>query len=214
MPPDRLEGDPGAEGTCADAVAELLDALAVGRVGVLAQSLGAPFALAFAHCHPDRVHHLGLVGPIGPLDRPGARAGVDRFTRTVFTLARRAPLLLEGLFRLLRRRVQRDPERAAERFAGEGIAVPTTIWAAGTDTVHPPRWHATSLGASRRHGWCSSPTGACSTSSSAARRACARSHHPARRQSHERSPHSAAASEPGPPVREPRRKRPPPMQWL
>ncbi len=170
----------------AEVLVELLDAFRIDRVGVLAQSLGAPFGLALAHAHPGRVHHLGLVGPIGPLDHPGAREGMDRFTRTVFTLARRAPMLLEGVFRLMRRRVGRDPDRAAERFARlrpapdqqvmrreevwpilvehfpelwaspdaaraefrlvarpwgfdvAEITVPTTIWAAGTDTVHPP----------------------------------------------------------------------------
>jgi pimeloyl-ACP methyl ester carboxylesterase len=45
---------------------------------VLAQSLGAPFALALAHRHPDRVDELGLVGPIGPLDVEGAREWMDR----------------------------------------------------------------------------------------------------------------------------------------
>jgi pimeloyl-ACP methyl ester carboxylesterase len=176
---------PGLLG-CADTLVDVLDVLALGRVGVLAQSLGAPFALALARAAPDRVRHLGLIGPIGPLDTPGACDGMDRTTRTVFALARRAPLLLEGPFRLMRRSVERDPERAADRFARlrpiedqeimrrptvwptlvehfpelwaspaavrrefaavarpwgfevGSITVPTTIWAAVTDTVHPP----------------------------------------------------------------------------
>jgi pimeloyl-ACP methyl ester carboxylesterase len=171
---------------CADDLVALLDRLDIDRVGVLAQSLGAPFGLALAYGHPDRVHRLGLVGPIGPMDRSGVLAGMDGPTRTVSTLARRAPWLLEPLFGLIGRQVRRDPARAADRLARArsaadqqvmrrsdvwpvlvdhlptlwaspaaarrefatvagpwgfeltGVAVPTTIWAAASDTAHPP----------------------------------------------------------------------------
>jgi pimeloyl-ACP methyl ester carboxylesterase len=121
--PDR----PGFRGSTPDpqptivgaaaAVAELVRSFSARPVGVLAQSLGAPFGMALAHGHPEVVHHLGLVGPIGPLDRRGATAGMDRPSRTVFGLARRAPFVLELLFRGMRRQVGRDVDRAADRFA-------------------------------------------------------------------------------------------------
>jgi pimeloyl-ACP methyl ester carboxylesterase len=100
----------------ADAITDLIDRLEIERVSVLAPSLGAPFALAQAHRHPDRLDGLGLVGPIGPLDVEGACEGMDRLTRMLLLLARRAPLVLEGIFRSIRWQVDRDPEKAAERF--------------------------------------------------------------------------------------------------
>lgn len=86
----------------ADAITDLIDRLQIERASVLAQSLGAPFALALAHRHPDRLDGLGLVGPIGPLDVEGACEGMDRPTRMLLLLARRAPLVLDAIFRSIR----------------------------------------------------------------------------------------------------------------
>lgn len=52
--------------TVADLVA-LLDALGLDRVAVLAWSAGAPFAVALAVAHPERVTAVGLTAPAVPI---------------------------------------------------------------------------------------------------------------------------------------------------
>lgn len=51
-------------------VAALADALGLKRFGLLGVSGGAPFALACAAAHPERVGLLSLVCPLGPLGEP------------------------------------------------------------------------------------------------------------------------------------------------
>jgi pimeloyl-ACP methyl ester carboxylesterase len=56
-------------------IADLADALGVGRFGVAGVSGGAPYAVACAALLPDRVTALGLVSPVGPVagaEKPAA----------------------------------------------------------------------------------------------------------------------------------------------
>ena len=53
-----------------DDAEQVLDALGVGRVGLLALSAGFPFALALARAVPDRVHRVAAVGASPPPDVP------------------------------------------------------------------------------------------------------------------------------------------------
>lgn len=71
--------DPAATPTSvADDHAELLDALGVERVHVVAWSAGSIFATAFAGAHPDRVVDVTLIAPLIPADAyatPGVTEG-------------------------------------------------------------------------------------------------------------------------------------------
>lgn len=53
--------------TVADDLAGLVDRLDINCVGVLATSAGAPFAVALAACHPDRVGGVALAAPLVPV---------------------------------------------------------------------------------------------------------------------------------------------------
>jgi pimeloyl-ACP methyl ester carboxylesterase len=50
----------------ADDMASLCDALGLGRAAVAGVSGGAPFAVAMAAVHPERVSAMALVSPVGP----------------------------------------------------------------------------------------------------------------------------------------------------
>jgi pimeloyl-ACP methyl ester carboxylesterase len=112
----RSTARPGRSFTdvAADIVA-LADHLGAGRVGVVAQSGGTPYALALAAAAPDRVAALALVGPIVPLGDPGALDDVGGPMRGLFVLARRAPFLLRPALALGSRQARRDPEKVARR---------------------------------------------------------------------------------------------------
>jgi pimeloyl-ACP methyl ester carboxylesterase len=99
--------------TFADDLGILTEHLGLDRFGVWCQSGGSPFALAAAYRMPGRIHHLGMVGAIGPLDAPRATEGMSRAVRFTFWSARRAPLLVEWEFRVLAALHRRSPERAA-----------------------------------------------------------------------------------------------------
>ena len=59
-----------------DRVARLLDALAIERAAVVAQSMGGRIAVELARRHPDRVTRLALFGPVGFGELPPQKAFV------------------------------------------------------------------------------------------------------------------------------------------
>jgi pimeloyl-ACP methyl ester carboxylesterase len=77
-------------------VAELADRLGLERFAVLGCSGGGPFAVAAAYALPDRVHTLGLLCPMGPLELPQVVAGLGPLYRHVFRLGR-LETLVQGL---------------------------------------------------------------------------------------------------------------------
>jgi pimeloyl-ACP methyl ester carboxylesterase len=95
-------------------VAELADAMGLGRFAVMGHSVGAAYAAACATALPDRVTAAALVSPIIPLDSQGAvdelgkpeqwRLARDRpralrvSIRIVFGIARVAPNLARRIF--------------------------------------------------------------------------------------------------------------------
>ncbi len=87
-------------GIAAD-VAGLADALGLRRFGVLGWSVGGPYALACANPLRERISAIGTMAGAGPLDRPGARAGLAKSDRRMLDLAlrhpRRASLRLRGM---------------------------------------------------------------------------------------------------------------------
>ncbi|MDP8928363.1 MAG: alpha/beta hydrolase [Actinomycetota bacterium] len=100
----------------AEDVVALTDAIGVHRFGLLAISGGGVYACATAWRWPDRVTVLGLFSVIGPLDVPGATQGMNRFVRTTYGLARRAPWLLRPIVRSLATSANRAPEKATARM--------------------------------------------------------------------------------------------------
>lgn len=89
----------------ADALASLLDALAVPRALIAAISAGGPVALHFALRHPDRCAGLVLVSAAsGRMPIPPGAAGKLRLMRLLASLP--------GVPAWLRRRSARDPVRA------------------------------------------------------------------------------------------------------
>jgi pimeloyl-ACP methyl ester carboxylesterase len=97
-------------------VAELADALGVTTFAVLGSSGGAPFAVACAAMLPDRVRVVGLLGAVAPPDAPGIMHALSRPMRVMLRLARHAPPLLRGLFRLNLRAIRRGGATASRRM--------------------------------------------------------------------------------------------------
>lgn len=91
--------DPQPERTLLDwptDVAALADALGLERFAVLGCSGGGPFAVACAYALPERVHSLGLLCPMGPLELPEVAAALKPLHRAVYPLGR-----FEALVRVL-----------------------------------------------------------------------------------------------------------------
>jgi pimeloyl-ACP methyl ester carboxylesterase len=105
--PDRPgigRSDPKARldvGETAADVAELADALGIGRFGVLGYSGGGPYALAAAARLPERVRVVGLMAAAGPLDRPGARTGLTRSDLLLLGLSSRRPRAAHVVLRVV-----------------------------------------------------------------------------------------------------------------
>ncbi|HEX2464017.1 MAG TPA: alpha/beta hydrolase [Thermoanaerobaculia bacterium] len=81
-------------------VKELADALRLDDFAVLGSSGGSPYALACGAALRGRVRRVGVLGGIAPLDAPGMMAAVHGPLRAMVRLARGAPPIARGLFRL------------------------------------------------------------------------------------------------------------------
>lgn len=75
----------------------LADHLGLERFAVLGTSGGGPYAAACCYALPDRIARASLASTVGPPDRPGAFAGMNRGEARTMILARRAPLLARWL---------------------------------------------------------------------------------------------------------------------
>jgi len=98
-------------------VQELATALELDRFAVLGSSGGAPYAAVCAVRIPDRVSRVGLIGGVAPLEVPGAFAAMSGPLRLMVRLARSAPAVLRGLFRLNLRAMRGGGERGSDRMA-------------------------------------------------------------------------------------------------
>jgi pimeloyl-ACP methyl ester carboxylesterase len=98
-------------------VANLATELGLNRFAMIGSSGGAPYAAACGVRIPDRVRVIGLVGGLAPADAPGVHDSLSRPLRITFRLARFAPALLRGLFRLQLRAIRRGGERGRQRLA-------------------------------------------------------------------------------------------------
>lgn len=99
----------------ADDVRQLADSLGIGRFLVAGFSGGGPHALAVAHGLPDRVIAAGSIGGAGPVDTPGALAGMNRVNRLIFACARRAPRVLGLLIARHASQISHQPAKLIER---------------------------------------------------------------------------------------------------
>jgi pimeloyl-ACP methyl ester carboxylesterase len=99
----------------AEDVRQLADSLGIGRFLVAGFSGGGPHALAVAHGLPDRVIATGSIGGAGPVDTPGALAGMNRVNRLIFACARRAPRVLGLLIARHASQISHEPAKLIER---------------------------------------------------------------------------------------------------
>jgi len=90
-------------------VAELADHLGLERFGVTALSGGGIYALACAAEIPDRLIEVVTTGCPGPMQRPGALAGMRLMTRAGVWLGSKAPWLLDRGAALLAGLVRAHP---------------------------------------------------------------------------------------------------------
>jgi pimeloyl-ACP methyl ester carboxylesterase len=98
-------------------VLELVDWLRFDSFAVVGESGGSPYALACGALLAGRVPVVGLIGCLAPPDSPGALAAMAPPLRVMFRLARVAPPVLRGLFRLNLRMISNGGDRAADRMA-------------------------------------------------------------------------------------------------
>jgi pimeloyl-ACP methyl ester carboxylesterase len=83
-----------------DDVCILADSLHLETFGVLGYSGGGPHALACAYKIPERLTVTGVMAGVGPVTEPGALQGMMKNNVQIFSLARKAPWLLNFLYRL------------------------------------------------------------------------------------------------------------------
>ena len=94
-----------------DDVVQLADALGIHRFSVVGISGGGPHAAACAFKIPQRLTAACIVSVMGPLDRPGATAGLPSVRRLSATVAKHAPWLVRPLLWLVS-----NPHRDSGRF--------------------------------------------------------------------------------------------------
>jgi pimeloyl-ACP methyl ester carboxylesterase len=87
LQPGRSLLDPAGD------VRALVDALGVGRFGVLGESGGGPYALACAHELADRIQWVVVVGGLGPCTCRHLTTGIAPKERIGYAIGSRAPRL-------------------------------------------------------------------------------------------------------------------------
>jgi pimeloyl-ACP methyl ester carboxylesterase len=100
-----------------DDVLELASALDLETFAVLGSSGGAPYAAACAALIPTRIRVVGLLGGVAPLEDPAVLAAMSTPLRIMVRLARFAPVVLRGLFRLNLRAMRGGGQRGGDRMA-------------------------------------------------------------------------------------------------
>jgi pimeloyl-ACP methyl ester carboxylesterase len=98
-------------------VLELAAALGLDTFAVLGSSGGAPYAAACGALLPNRIRVVGLLGGVAPVDGPGVLAAMSPPLRFMVRLARFAPAVLRGLFRLNLRAMRGGGSRGSDRMA-------------------------------------------------------------------------------------------------
>jgi pimeloyl-ACP methyl ester carboxylesterase len=99
-------------------LAAVADALGLARFAVVGFSGGGPYVAASAYGLPDRVAAAASAAGAGPVDAPGALAGLSHYRRTAGALATRAPALFRAAM-WLTNHPGRNPSRFLDRFTGD-----------------------------------------------------------------------------------------------
>jgi pimeloyl-ACP methyl ester carboxylesterase len=100
-------------------VEQLADALHLERFAVVAASAGGPYGLACAYKLPHRLSRIALVSCVAPITLPHLFAAVARPIRMQIVLANRAPVVLAGLYRVMRVMLRRNPDRMLQQLVNQ-----------------------------------------------------------------------------------------------
>jgi pimeloyl-ACP methyl ester carboxylesterase len=100
-------------------VAQLADALGMGRFATVGWSAGGPYALACGHALADRVSAVAVLGTALPFEVVGTRKGLNRPDRIMLTLATRVPPVARATLWLT---MVAAPAQALERSAGRALS--------------------------------------------------------------------------------------------
>lgn len=159
---DALDGDTPAVADYARAVADLLDALGLGRVHLVGHSMGAPIAAAFAARRADRLLSLTLANPTAGYGHAGDELRVARLeariraidelgpagmaeARSREVLSPAAPLAALDKVREVMSGLRPDGFKQAARMLhstdihadARAISVPAMVMCGSADTVTP-----------------------------------------------------------------------------
>jgi pimeloyl-ACP methyl ester carboxylesterase len=104
-------------------IAALADGLGLRRFSIVGVSGGAPYALACAAALAERLNHVALVCPLGPLDAANSTAGMLPQDRLMLALAARTPRIARLTIRLLASWIRRRRNGYLE-FLTTGLAPP------------------------------------------------------------------------------------------
>lgn len=97
-------------------VAQLADALGLGKFAIVAITGGGAYALACAASIPDRLTGVAIVSGSAPLDAPGI--AISGTMGKLFALARSTPWALWALYALLVPHIRRQPQRVHGLITG------------------------------------------------------------------------------------------------
>lgn len=96
-------------------VASLADALDIGTFAVAGHSGGGPYALACAYSLPERVRVAAILSGAGPVDAPGAAAGLTPLHWISFKIGRYIPWpLVRVMAWIFFHKAAADPARAID----------------------------------------------------------------------------------------------------
>jgi pimeloyl-ACP methyl ester carboxylesterase len=99
-------------------LAAVADALGIARFAVVGFSGGGPYVAVSAYGLPDRVAAAAAVAAAGPVDAPGALAGLSLFRRMAGGLAKSTPRIFRAAM-WLTNHPGRNPSRFLDKFTGD-----------------------------------------------------------------------------------------------
>jgi pimeloyl-ACP methyl ester carboxylesterase len=100
-------------------VLTVANALGIERLGVLAYSGGAPYAIACALAFPEKLTFVGIVSGVGPAEMPHFHRGIGTTDAVLSRLARWAPLIARFAIAQARKQAVRSPEKFSAQFDKE-----------------------------------------------------------------------------------------------
>jgi 3-oxoadipate enol-lactonase len=118
--------------TCADDVEAILDALALGTVHVVAQSMGGDVAIRLAARRPEAIASMALLGSSAQAEPPDNLAAFEPIADTVAAEGFRGEILETVMAIMFGATTRADPARAADvaRWRAEIAALPPGLAAA------------------------------------------------------------------------------------